>query len=185
MPPRCNPVGAREPGSSKSFVIALISSGLIGLAMTALVGQQIGKATKALNVSGALKMPENMQEKAQQVINKTKSIIASDKTRFVDKEAAKLKAMAEEKSVENYEKTAKNVFDKFFQPVFMPLRASVTIMAVPHIMNILGMNKKGKKPEQKQEQSNVPNYDYKICLSENEKVLFQSFSGGAANHANK
>lgn len=28
VPPRCNPVGAREPGSSKSFIIADISSAL-------------------------------------------------------------------------------------------------------------------------------------------------------------
>jgi len=28
VPPMCNPVGARDPGSSKSFMMAEISSGL-------------------------------------------------------------------------------------------------------------------------------------------------------------
>lgn len=60
-----------------------------------------------------------------------------------------------QKVLNNYSSTAKNVLDKLFQPVFMPIRATVTIALIPIIMNALGIKKGGKKPKEAEAQPNA------------------------------
>lgn len=59
-----------------------------------------------------------------------------------------IEAANAQKVLNNYSSTAKNVLDKFFQPVFMPIRATITIALIPVIMNALGIKKGGKKPKE-------------------------------------
>ena len=91
-------------------------------------------------------------------------------------------ALKEQQIINNYDKTGKNVMDKFFQPVFMPIRATITIALVPILLGLLGK----KKPEKKQppEQNPQVMLNYNVFQDSNEKALFQSFSG-VANHENK
>ena len=128
-----------------------IASGLIGLAATALISTPISKATKTMEKSGAFaKIPEAIKEKYSNASG----------------EAAK-------KVLGNYPKTAKNVMDKLFQPIFLPLRAKLTIMAVPVILSTLGLKKKSSK----QAQAIKNNVNFGKFKTEREKELFQSFSG--------
>ena len=147
-----------------------IASGLLGLAATALISTPISGATKALEKSGALQqIPEAVVKKQNEIINNSKIQEHIDKAKKV---------------LSNYPRTEKNVMDKTFQPIFMPLRAKLTIMAVPPILGALGLKKGGnKKPSTPEKQENNPTSNYKLFQNESEKVLFGSFSG-VANHEN-
>ncbi|MBQ9246725.1 hypothetical protein IJ182_10715 [bacterium] len=146
-----------------------IATGVLGLAMTALISPSISKATKAIDASGTFtKIPEAIKENAQKIID-------NPETEKQKETAAKV--------VKNYATTAKNVMDKVFQPIFMPLRAKLTIMAVPVILGALGLSKGGKKKAQTTDSDKNRILNYNIFQSDNEKVLFGSFSG-VANHEN-
>ena len=127
-----------------------ISSGILGLAATALINPPISKATKAMEKSGIFnKIPEN----AANIMSKFKGETAA-------------------KAVGNYAKTSKNMMDKLLQPIFMPLRAKLTIMAVPVILGALGLKKASKKAEANQK----VNTNYNMFQSADEKLLFNVFA---------
>lgn len=105
-------------------------------------------------------------------------------------------AIKQQKTIDNFEKTGKNVIDKMFQPIFMPIRATVTIALVPVILNALGLKKTPSKPKEadakQAPQASQPvkpaktNFgtNYNLFQTNNEKALFQSFSG-VVNNENK
>ncbi len=209
-----------------------ISSGVVGLAVTALIGTVIAAAAAAANGRGAFKMPEEMKQKSMEVVkkgvealNKLKDeLISSGKeselvnqiTNVINGEAsinleifkeagkgaeenfirkieqtapnaseAVARALKEQKILNNYPKTAKNVIDKMFQPIFMPIRANITVALVPTILGLLGLSKTGKKPKVKQPKEQPYNLlNYVTVQTDKEKELFQSFAG-VANHENK
>ncbi len=204
-----------------------ISSGLVGLAMTALVGTPIAAATKFANANGHFKMPQAMREKSEEIVKQgidalktfsqnlvsqgtdmefaqtVNKLIEGDKLNIgifkkAEKGAEKLfqtqikekapdisetviNAMKEQRVLNNYSRTVKNVMDKLFQPAFMPLRATITVALVPVILGLLGK----KKPGQKENKTTNPQtiLNYKVFQTSNEKELFRSFSG-VANHEN-
>ncbi len=131
-----------------------ISSGLIGLAATALINNPIKNASGALASAEKLKLPETVKAKAEEIGGKVG-----------------------EKIIANYSSTAKNIMDKIFQPIFLPLRAKVTIMAVPAILGAFGLRKTAKKKaESATEQQNNAS-DYVMFKGDNEKEIFKAFSG--------
>ncbi len=204
-----------------SFQVAKsISSGLIGLGATAIVGTPIAKAVKKAKEKGAFNMPEGVKEQAQSVVKKGVDVLDDlaekavkegkntelaktikelthggklnlnvlyNKRKKADKKflnvisekapdiAGKVKdAFTNQKILNNYESTAKNVSDKFFQPVFMPLRATITIAMVPVLLSLLGM----KKPSSKQKEENpFETLKYNVLQTPNDERVFQSFSG--------
>ena len=206
-----------------------ISSGLVGLGMTALVGTPIAAASKAANKRGAFEMPAEMKEKSEEVVSKgvealqelgkkltaegSKPELAAQITSLteggkinlgvfqkaekgaerafkhtIDETAPEISgkvkdAIKEQHILNNYAKTGKNVIDKFFQPVFLPLRAAITIALVPIIIGVFGIKKSSGKPEQKQ-QNPFDVLNYNVFQTESEKTLFQSFAG-VANHEDK
>jgi len=205
-----------------------ISSGLVGLGMTALVGTPIAAAAKAANKRGAFDMPPEMKEKSAQVVQKgvealqelgakltaegkkpelaeqISSLIEGGKLNLgifkkagkgaekafkntIDNVAPEMSdkiksALKEQQIINNYAKTGKNVIDKFFQPVFMPLRATITIALVPLIIGMLGIKKSGNKPAPK-EQNPFDVLNYNVFQTNEDKNLFKSFAG-VANHEN-
>ena len=71
--------------------------------------------------------------------------------------------------------------EKLFQPIFMPIRAKVTIALVPVLLGLMGQ----KKPTGKAKTAEAPaQMNYNMFQNESEKVLFGSFSG-VTNNANK
>lgn len=199
-----------------------ISSGVVGLGMTALVGTPIAAATKLSNSKGAFKMSPALREQSQNVVNQGIDALKNLAQKLTQegrdaqlvkqienlteggrinlgifagkgKEAQKLftqeiaekapeimetvtEALKEQKVMNNFAKTGKNVMDKLFQPVFMPLRAMVTIALVPVILGLLGLSKPGKKPQDKPEQNPQLMLNYEVFQTNNEKELFKSFS---------
>ena len=90
-------------------------------------------------------------------------------------------AMKEQRILNNYSKTAKNVADKFFQPAFMPLRATITIAMVPVLLGLMGK----KKPTSKSKEENMFNsLNYKVLQTPQDEKVFKSFSG-VAKYENK
>ena len=92
-------------------------------------------------------------------------------------------AISEQKTIDNFARTGKNVIDKLFQPIFMPIRATITVALVPTILSALGLKKAGNK---KQEQKITP-FDYlsyNVFKTSDDKKIFQAFSG-VANYENK
>lgn len=53
----------------------------------------------------------------------------------------------------NYTGTAKNVVDKLYQPVFMPIRAALTIALVPIFLGVLGKKKPASNKQKTQQQA--------------------------------
>ena len=195
-----------------------ISSGVVGLGMTALVGTPIAKAAKNANTNGAFNIPADVKQKSQEFVNKgvqsmkalaektTDSNFVGQITDLIKDDVINLsvfkkqgkgaekkflngikenapeyfddiaKAFKEQRTLNNYAKTGKNVIDKLFQPVFMPVRAAITIALVPIILNMLGQ----KKPSGNCSQKVASPYDslrYGVFQSNKEKELFHSFSG--------
>lgn len=206
-----------------------VSSGLVGLAMTAIVGNHIGDATKNADLNNVFKMPDEMKKESEGVIKKgvdaLKNFAQTLKKQGSDLEFAeeinkvtegnkinfdiltksdengvkifknKIKkaapdisqtvsdAFREQKVVNNYAKAAKNVADKFFQPVFMPFRAAVTISLIPVLLTSLGLKKPSNKTADAQ-QNMFNNLNNDAFKDESAKVIFQPFSG-VASHENK
>lgn len=194
-----------------------ISSGVVGLAMTALVATPLAAGVRRANESGALNMPivkdaikslkglldeliagqgdENLIKLIKDFIAKNQfnlSVIKNPEAEQALLEgiqakspdiASKVKdAIVAQKAHPNYMRTCKNVMDKLCQPVFMPLRATITVALVPILLGLVGK----KKPEAKKSPEQNPQLmlNYTVFQTNNEKELFQSFSG-VANHANK
>lgn len=205
-----------------------VSSGLVGLATTALIGTPIAAATKLANNKGVFNMPQAMKEKSQGIVKQgvdelvefSKKLISEGRdlnlaqqinalteggklnlsifqkagkhaqNTFKEQISEKapdisekvLNALKEQQIINNYAKANKNIIDKLFQPVFMPIRATITIALVPILLGLLGQ----KKPEKKQSPEQNPQImlNYNVFQDSNEKALFQSFSG-VANHENK
>ncbi len=82
------------------------------------------------------------------------------------------KAIEKQKSLNNYEETAKNVADKLLQPIWMPIRAVLTIELVAPIVKRFGFIKPNK--EIKQEVRSPFNLDK--FSDENSKELFKPFN---------
>lgn len=88
-----------------------------------------------------------------------------------------------QKVLNNYSGTAKNVLDKFFQPVFMPVRATVTIALVPIILKALGVKKHSSKKqsasdtqkEQNQIQKPYESLKFNMFQGNSDKQLFNHF----------
>lgn len=214
-----------------------VSTGVVGLAMSVLVGAPIAAAAKLAQKKGAFKMPEGMQKEAKDVIKtgvenlskkanefaeagkheelvkQIKDLVSTDKInlgkfkdagvgaekKFKNKiaevapeisESVK-EAIKQQKTIDNFEKTGKNIIDKMFQPIFMPIRATVTIALVPVILKALGLKKTGNKPKEAEpaqsQQPATTNFgftNYNLFQSNYEKDLFNSFSG-MVKHENK
>jgi hypothetical protein len=225
-----------------------ISSGLVGLATTALIGMPIAAASKAANKNGAFNMPENMKqqlsESVQQGVGKLKEVATNltqegntselastitslteggkinlgifkkmgkgaekefkNKISEVAPDAAETikKAMSDQQVLNNYARTGKNVIDKLFQPIFMPIRATVTIALVPILLGLVGKQKPQSKPKQEETKQTAENkqpdkaetqnakqksfetLNYNVFKTTNEKEIFQTFAG-VANYENK
>ena len=206
-----------------------VSSGLVGLGTTALIGMPVAAAAKKANQKGAFNMPPEMKEKSLAVVKEgvdalsglAKKLTAEGretglveqikgltdggkinlsvfskagkgaKRAFTDTISEKApeisdkvkKALTEQQMMNNYAKTGKNVIDKLFQPVFMPLRAMITIAMVPILLGLLGKKKPDSKPK---EQTPTPMdiMNYNVFQNSSEKELFQSFAG-VSNYENK
>ncbi|MCD7878496.1 MAG: hypothetical protein LUG16_01025 [Candidatus Gastranaerophilales bacterium] len=195
-----------------------VSTGLIGLAMSALIGTPVAKATKKAQQNGAFEIPPQIKEGTEKVVKKgveslktlKENLIQEGKdSNFVEqiteltkgdklnlevfKEAGKnaekiftgnikekapemaddvVNAIKQQTVINNYSRTSKNVMDKLFQPVFMPLRATITIALVPVILGLIGK----KKPEKKQPvQQNINQYP-DVFKGSREKELFEPFT---------
>ncbi len=205
-----------------------VSSGLVGLGMTAIVGTPIASAAKKANQGNAFKMPEKMKEKSTEIVKegvnalnefssklvkegkdselvsqiadlthngKLNLNVFANKGKNADKafqNSIKEKApeiadtvknaMKEQTVINNYSKTAKNVADKFFQPIFMPVRATITIAMVPILLGLVGKKKPSSKP--KEEENMFNNLKCNVLETQNEEKVFQTFSG-VAKYANK
>ena len=210
-----------------------VSTGLVGLATSVLVGIPIAAAAKAAQKRGAFNMPEEMKKKSMEVVKQgaesltklaekfttegkhselveqikgltapmaEKGTINLDIFKKAGKGAEKIfkekidnvapeisesvrNAISEQKTIDNFARTGKNVIDKLFQPIFMPIRATITVALVPTILAALGLKKAGsKKPEEK-----ITPYDYlsyNVFTTSDDKKIFQAFSG-VANYENK
>lgn len=210
-----------------------VSSGVVGLATTALIGAPIAAATKAANNKGAFNMPPEMKEKSLQTVKKgvdalsdlARKLTSEGKQSELTSQIASLteggkinlgvfkkagknaekvfkekvsevapeisetvkKALSEQQILNNYSKTGKNVIDKFFQPIFMPIRANITVALVPVILGLLGLKKasSAQKPAEAQAQQPLQSHiNYNMFQTTNEKELFQSFAG-VTNYENK
>ncbi len=206
-----------------------ISSGLVGLGTTALIGMPVAAAAKKANQNGAFNMPPQLKEKSLAIVKEgvealsglAKKLTAEGKDLelaeqiktlteggkinlsvldkagkgakqiFKDKISEKApeisdkvqNALTQQQIINNYAKTGKNVIDKLFQPVFMPLRATITIALVPILLGLIGKQKPGSKPKE-QEPTPMDIMNYNVFQNSNERELFQSFSG-VANYENK
>lgn len=204
-----------------------ISSGVVGLATTAIIGMPIAAATKLANKKGAFEIPPDIKEKSSKVVKQgidaltdfakkldVKDIELAEQIKkltdggkinlsvlqkagkgaeqtFKNKIAEKApeisdkvtNAISQQKVINNYSKTAKNIMDKLFQPGFMPLRATITVALVPVILGLFGKKKpSGTKQENNQSINN--NFNYNVFQNNTEKQLFQSFAG-VTNYENK
>lgn len=199
-----------------------ISSGVVGLAMTALVGTPIAAATKLANKKGVFNMPPELKQQSQNAVNKgidalkdlakkltqegTDAQLVKQIETLIDGEKINLSAFAQkgkdaqkiftqgisekapdiadtvaealkqQKIINNFAKTGKNVMDKLFQPVFMPLRAMVTIALVPVILKVLGLSKPAKKQEEAPTQNPKVMLNYEVFQTSAEKELFKAFA---------
>ncbi len=199
-----------------------VSSGLVGLGMTALVATPLAAAVKRVNQNGSFKLPEAVENANKELVRKGIDALNGVKNRiqtgvdvntltadgkfnvgvFAKKGEGSLKNFARtlkeqapdaakdiidgikaQKSNNNYPKAAKNIMDKFFQPAFMPLRASITIALVPILLKLVGL-KKGGKPQQPPQNDNIYNSLYFGLNSDKAKEVFKTFAG-VANYENK
>ena len=69
--------------------------------------------------------------------------------------------------------------ERLFQPIFMPLRAKVTIAMVPVLLGLMGQKKPSGKSKDNKTATHQINYN--MFQNESEKVLFGSFSGVTSN----
>lgn len=205
-----------------------VASGLVGLAVSALIGAPMGKATKTVNNSGAFTIPENIKKTSQEAVDKgiqilknisqqtTDSALVEQIRKGIDngnitstltdiKAAGELKkfykaikkqspeslkdvknAVNAQKVLNNYEGATKNLMDKLFQPIIAPVKATITIAAVPVILGaFIGLKHKKSADKQVQTQNNpYESLKYHVFQSSREKELFQSFSG-VAKYENK
>ena len=193
-----------------------ISSGLVGLATTALVGTPIAAATKIAKDKGAFNISPEMKEKSLEIVKQGIDAIKENadgisdiaginlkelidggkinlgvfkktgkgaektfKKEVAEKfpEAAKsiIRAIKEQHTLDNYSHTAKNVADKMFQPIFMPIRATITIALVPIILGALGLKKSSAKSKQKDVQNPFQNMSLNVIQNTND--IFKSFTG--------
>lgn len=192
-----------------------ISSGVVGLATTAIVGTLVAAGTRKAHAAGLFNQPDvlkginKLKEFAEQTTdeplkktinrltegNKLNLSIftkegAGSSEEFLKELGVKAKdivddvttAFQKENDCPNYLKTCKNVMDKLFQPIFMPIRATITTALVPVILNALGLKKTGKNPTPEKNPEVMLNYS--VFQTENEKKLFQSFAG-VTNNASK
>lgn len=213
-----------------------VSTGVVGLAMSMLVGAVTSAGAKLAQGKNAFKIPEGMQKGAKELVKlgtdnltkkanefaqsgehkelvkQIKEIVTPEKIdlgklkeagfgaekkfrKTIQKVAPDISesvkiAIKQQKTLDNFEKTGKNVIDKMFQPIFMPIRATVTIALVPVILKALGLKKTSNKPKEAEQtqqmtpQSGTTNFgvtNYKVFQSNYEKDLFNSFSGMVKN----
>ena len=209
-----------------------VSTGLVGLGMSAIVGSLISPAAKEAQKRKAFEIPDEILTPAKQSVEKgveqlkaaaeylerngksipliehirsiikndqidlntlrktgkdaEKVLVSSIETATQNSKATKLikDALKNQRILDNYSSTAKNVIDKLFQPVFMPIRATITIALVPVILGALGIKKGSKAKKAEQPQNPYAMLNYNICQTKNEQELFKSFAG-VANHENK
>ncbi len=205
-----------------------ISSGIVGLAMTALVGTPIANAVKKAQKNKAFTIPKETQEKAQKIvaegvnslgelskklINEGKDIklaeqinslihgdklnlkaIAHNKSEKLFKQTIEEKApeiaekvsnaISQQKVLNNYSRTAKNVMDKLFQPIFMPIRATITVALVPVLLSLVGIKKASNNNNKKPNENPFNNLSYNVVPTIKDEKLFKSFAG-VAKHENK
>lgn len=192
-----------------------ISSGIVGLATTAIVGTLVAAGTRKAHAAGLFNQPEVIKginklkefakDTTDEPLKKTINRLTEDNKlnlsiftkegsgsseEFLKELGEKAKdivddvaiAFQKEKDCPNYLRTCKNVMDKLFQPIFMPIRATITTALVPVILNALGLKKTGKKPTPEKNPEVMLNYS--VFQTENEKRLFQSFAG-VTNNASK
>ena len=94
-------------------------------------------------------------------------------------------AISEQKPIDTFARSGKNVIDKLFQPIFMPIRATITVALVPTILAALGLKKtSSKKPEEKEKITPYDFLSYNVFTTSDDKKIFQAFSG-VANYENK
>jgi hypothetical protein len=202
-----------------------VASGVVGLAMTALISTPIKAAVAAAKGKGAFNITPKIKEEAQAVVNQgidtlketAKRIHESGKDEKLVEQIAKLtnndtlnlnvfenlgknaekvflsqinevapetskvikNAISEQKAINNYANAGKNVMERLFQPIFMPLRAKVTIAMVPVLLGLMGQKKPSGKSKDNKTATHQINYN--MFQNESEKVLFGSFSGVTSN----
>ncbi len=199
-----------------------ITSGIVGLAMTALISTPIKSAVGAIKKQGKFQIPDKIKEEGQAIVKKgvdalsgfakqsaeqgkngelvarIGKIINGDKINIsvlreggkkteksfinlIEEKAPAIldtvkDAIKEQKAINNHESGAKTLMEKIFQPIFMPLRAKVTIAMVPVILSLFfGSKKGGKKKEQvNNQQENIFN-SFQVFQTDSEKALFKPF----------
>lgn len=199
-----------------------ISSGLIGLAMTAFVTPPLVEGVKMAANKGSFTIPDNVKKTSKETLDNGVKVLRNIAKNSSDSELVKQinemisnggielkkdfnlkefyktiknqsaasfkdvkKAVKAQNVLNGYSKTTKNIMDKLFQPLFLPLRAMVTIAAVPVVLGALGLRHKKTADKQVQPQANpYESLKYHVFQSNSEKELFQSFSG-VAKYENK
>ena len=202
-----------------------ISSGVVGLATTALIGMPIAKATKhAKENLHAFDIPENIREESTEIVKRGVDVLKEKAKevpeiagvnlskltnggkinlsvfKHVGKKAEKsftqeftekmpdvaetvTNAIKQQHVLDNYKNASKNVADKLFQPVFMPIRATITIALVPVILGALGLKKSAKKPKEAQQNQN-PFQNISLNVAQKNNDVFKAFAG-VMNNENK
>ncbi len=203
-----------------------ISSGLIGLGMTTLVGTPIAKAVKQSQKHKAFEIPADVKETCTNAVKNSvkgladfsEKLLASGKEKDIklagfikeftlgDKlnlsmisngsnkaikgvkhllsekcpeiEETVVNGIKNQKILNNYEKTAKNVMDKLFQPIFMPARAEITVAMVPILLGLMGKRMLPAKP---QDTNLLKQLNYDVLPTQKDEKVFSSFSGVARN----
>ncbi|MBQ8886170.1 MAG: hypothetical protein IJY61_00520 [Candidatus Gastranaerophilales bacterium] len=224
-----------------------VSTGLVGLAVSVLVGIPVAAGAKLAQKKGAFDMPDSMKKESLKIVKQGVDDLTAIAKDFAEKNqhpelvkqintltssgklnlgyfkdlgkgaekafkekieevAPQIKdsvanAIKEQKTVDNFGRTSKNIIDKMFQPIVMPVRATITTALIPVILGALGIKKTGNKPkEQSKEQTkaeteqpkdakqiqkqNTTNFgltNYGMFQLNNEKDIFKSFSGMVNN----
>ena len=159
--------------------------------------EKLVKQIHDLTASGKLNLGrfKDMEKGAEKLFKKTITEIKPSISESVEN------AIKEQKTIDNFGRTSKNIIDKLFQPIFMPLRATITVALVPTILGALGLKKTGKKPATETKPQTTQNQqvmkkettgknttfgltNYNIFQTNNEKDIFKSFSR-MVNNENK
>lgn len=119
-----------------------IATGLLGLGTTLLVSEPIKKGVQAI-----IKNPEKYIMPSEQSLAK----MTQNKQEVV-KNAAKQTIEV----IKKYDKVFKEVTNRIHQPIFLPLRAMLTIAIIKPILNALGL----VKPSKNDQIVNTPKVDY-------------------------
>lgn len=151
--------GNKEDKEKNKYAAAhSVASGIIGLVATLIVNTPLKNATKAIKKAeqfgGIIQKPS--KETLQQVGEKAGELIRINRKQTLS--------------------VVPEVAQRVFNPIVYPLRASLTITLIPVILGFFGIKKADKN-----KQANSSINQSKMLMPEDNKKVFQSFTGVAKN----